>query len=298
MRVPNQPELPARETSWNARFRDSRDFAEEKFALRWLIERILVNNQPFVIGGPIKCLKTGFAIDLALSLGSGSPFLGQFPVPHVARVALMSAESGAATVQDTANRICRQKNIALRNCDVLWAFQLPRLASEADLAQLEDHFYEEKVKVAIFDPLYLCLLSGNSAVSASNLYEMGPLLRKLGQVCLAAGTTPVFVHHATKSVAQNKGQPLTLEGLAFAGIGEYARQWLLLSRRQPYQEGTGRHRLYMVAGGSAGHTGCWEVDVDEGVQGSDFGGRKWQVRIQQSSLADRKTRKDGYWDYK
>lgn len=41
----------------------------------------------------------------------------------------------------------------------------------------------------------------------------------------------------------------------------------------------GRHSLLLTAGGSAGQSGCWHLDVREGVVGDDFAGRKWQVKV-------------------
>ena len=45
-----------------------------------------------------------------------------------------------------------------------------------------------------------------------------------------------------------------------SGIGEWARQWLLLQRRCPYQS-DGNHELWMRCGGSAGHAGLYAVDI-------------------------------------
>jgi replicative DNA helicase len=128
-------------------------------------------------------------------------------------------------------------------------------------------------------------LSGGQGASPSNLYEVGPLLRGVGQACLDAGTTLLLVHHANKSAVKKTGRsgPLDLDDLAFSGVGEYVRQWLLVSRRSPYQPGTGDHLLLMSVGGSAGHSGCWEVDVNEGVLDDDFGGRGWQVRVRRAN---------------
>ena len=48
----------------------------------------------------------------------------------------------------------------------------------------------------------------------------------------------------------------TKEHIAWAGFQEWARQWLLIGRRQ-YQPGSGEHRLWLNVGGSAGHSALW-----------------------------------------
>ncbi len=280
MKQPKQTPKPA--TGYQAKFLDSSTFANKDYRRRWLIDSILVADEAGVIGGPQKTLKTSVAIDMAISLATAKPFLGQFRVGERQRVAVLSGESGPATLQATAHRIAKANGVQLEKCDVLWSFHLPQLSRPADVTSLRTILKEREVKVVFIDPLYLCLLGCGNASAASNLYAIGPLLRRVADACLREGATPIFVHHANKSAAKSKSTkegPLELDDLAFSGIAEFVRQWVLLSRRQPYQPGEGKHELLLAAGGSAGHSSCWEVDVAEGVLDKDFGGRTWQVAV-------------------
>jgi hypothetical protein len=65
-----------------------------------------------------------------------------------------------------------------------------------------------------------------------------------------------------------------------AGVAEFARQWLLLGRRSDYEPGTGHHELWMVTGGSAGHSKSLSLDIDEGQVDDDFQGRVWNVNVE------------------
>jgi hypothetical protein len=55
------------------------------FETRYLIPGILVAGQPGGIFGAFKTLKTSLAADLLISLASGTPFLGEFPVAQAGR---------------------------------------------------------------------------------------------------------------------------------------------------------------------------------------------------------------------
>jgi hypothetical protein len=125
---------------------------------------------------------------------------------------------------------------------------------------------------------------------------MGEVLGKITEVCLAEGATPIFAHHTVKHAGTKAGrngasfksyEPAELGDLAFAGFAEFARQWLLIARREDYEPGTGEHRLWVTTGGSAGFNGCYAVDVDEGVMREDFTGKHWEVRVQTQAEAAR-----------
>ena len=97
-----------------------------------------------IIGGRSKTLKTSLAVDLAVSLGSGTPFLGRFDCHRVA-VAFWSGESGAATVRETAKRQAAARGIDLAGCSVLWCFELPKLCQRDHLDHLADTIARHKL---------------------------------------------------------------------------------------------------------------------------------------------------------
>jgi hypothetical protein len=270
---------------------DSAVFAGTDYRPEWLVRGVLVARQPAVIGGPQKTLKTTLAVDLALALASGTPWLGKFPCPARKRVAVLSGESGAFTLQETARRVCAAKGIALGDLGdmLLWQFTLPQLANLSQLDALGAGLAKNRIDVVLVDPLYLALLAGaEGAVRAENLYEVGPLLLRVAVACLSAEATPILLHH-TRKTAGTVGEPLELTDLAFSGVAEFARQWLLVCRRERFEPGTGVHRLWLALGGSVGHTGLYAVDVDEGQLGEDFTGRRWQVTV--DTATDARTRK-------
>jgi len=259
---------------------DSPTFFTLDLRPQWLILHVLARRQPVIFAGPRKSLKTTLLIAMVIALASGEPFLGHFRTYGPVRVAILSGESGSYTVQETARRICEQMGIDANTLPVLWGFTLPQLGNPADMAVLKAALALHKIEVLIIDPLYLCLLAGldGGQVEASNLFQMGPLLASVAKTCIDANCTPILAAHARKNLT-NAHEPMQLEDIAWAGIQEFARQWVLVNRRASYEPGSGVHQLWMQAGGSAGHSGCWGVNIDEGQLNEHFGGRRWELSI-------------------
>ncbi len=256
------------------------EFFAETYRLDWLARGILVADQMGVIGGPSKSLKTSILIDLAISLASGSPFLGRFAIPEPVPVALISGESGRAVIQANAKRVCESKGISYEDAGkVSWGFALPALTNAEHLAVLRKAIQSGGFKVVMVDPLYMSLLAGNVQVDAKNMYEMGPILDVVARTCLDEGCTPIVAHHFVKKREDPYG-PAVLDDLAFSGVGQFVRQWMLLARRERYDPETGVHKFTFTYGGSAGHSGEMHLDIDTGQITEDLDrGRKWSVQV-------------------
>jgi hypothetical protein len=259
---------------------DSLTFASKNLKPNWLIRRILVENLPCIVGGPRKSLKTSILADLIISAASATPFLNKFAVPRPIRCAFISGESGDFTIQETAKRICYAKGLDLASLPVWWDFRLPQFANSTHLASLTKGLREREIELCAIDPVYLSLMSGAAAarLNSADIFDMGPLLLSAGRACLDAGATPILAHHTKKGTAASL-EPLELEDLSGAGVAEFARTWLLLSRLERYEPGTGVHKLWMVVGGSVGYGSLSAVEINEGNLADDFTGRYWEVQV-------------------
>ena len=254
---------------------DSRTFAETEYATEFLIDGVMTEGQPKLYGGPSKSLKTTVLVDECLSLAAGVAFLGKYDVPNAKRVLLLSSESGCATLQESAVRICSAKGVHLADLggQMHWGFRPPQLTAADHVLSLRQIIEQNQIDVLAIDPAYLSLnLAGNEA---SNQFAVGAVLMNLTTLQADTGATPILATHFRMHMPP--GTMPGLENIAGAGFGQWARQWLLLNRREPFNdENPGNHQLVMAFGGSAGHAGAVALDINEGrIQD----GRFWEVSV-------------------
>ena len=259
----------------------SSELQDGDYSLEYLIKGIMVSQQPMIVAGPQKSLKTSLLIDLAVTLSSGGYFLGRFPASRAATVCMMTGESGLSTIQETATRVARAAGRRLDDLDIIWSPDLPRFDDAEHHLALKDFLTADEIEVLIIDPAYLTM----PGADAGNLFAQGELLRNMVDVCQSVGVQMVLAHHTKKNRAGERYDPLVLPDLAWAGFAEFARQWILINRREEYQPGSGDHRLWLSIGGSAGHNGLYALDVAEGgFDAENPQPRIWDVSVR--SLAD------------
>ena len=254
----------------------ARELDELDTRLEYLVQGVLVRGQHGMVVAPQKAMKTTTCVDLALSLASGTPFLQKFSCER-SKVLMMTGESGLSVVQETSRRISQSKGFHLSGVDSQYIVsdQVPLLYSLEHQLALAELLDDIKPDVLIADPVYMMI----DGADAGNLFTMGAQLKPTAMLCAERGITMLLVHHSTKSSLNVKEfHPLGLGDIAWSGFAEFARQWVFLNRREAYKLGTGEHRLWLSYGGSAGHSGSWGVDVDEG-QNDAIEGRSYSVSV-------------------
>src|SRR5262249_25083765 len=96
-----------------------------------------------------------------------------------------------------------------------------------DVQTLVAEVKELGIEVVIIDPLYLCALKGaTTRIETANFMQMGPLFKGFTSQLLEVGCTPVLLHHTVKRTNRKQGE-IELDDLSYAGVSEFARQWLL-----------------------------------------------------------------------
>ena len=94
------------------------ELALGKFDLPYLIDGVLVKDQPAGLVAPKKSLKTNISVELAISLATGGRFLGYYRVAEPKRMAMFSGESGMATIQETALRVSKAAGVSTGGCGI------------------------------------------------------------------------------------------------------------------------------------------------------------------------------------
>lgn len=247
--------------------------------LTYLVDKCLVGEGAAFIGGRDKTFKTGIAMDLAISLWTGKPFLGHFEVFEQRSSVFFTAEIGLARANTLVRAICSARGVDPRQVDsprivngVPSFAKNKRGGDSPDLTKIKRYFDKRAPHVAVFDPLYFAM----GGASAGDLYEIGEILRSVTTVCQEYGVWPIFCHHARKDSSKDF-EPMDLNDFYGTGVGAFARQWILLAHAEPFRNGVAK--LYANIGGSSqGALGVSEIEIDEGHE-DEISNRRWDVTV-------------------
>jgi len=202
---------------------------------RWLVEQLWGTEAVGIIGGEPKCCKSFLALDLAVSVASGSACLGHFRAAAAARVLLYAAEDPLHVVRERLEGITAARGATLHNLP-LFVITAPRL--RLDDSGHCDRLCEtiEKIKPAllVLDPFVRL-----HAIDENAAGEVAPLLAFLRQLQRKHHLAVALVHHARKDAARAR------PGQALRGSSEF-HAWgdsnLYLRRRDQHLRLSVEHR--------------------------------------------------------
>lgn len=174
----------------------------------WLVESLWSWRAVGVLGGPPKSAKTWLAVDLALSVASGTKALEAYPVPKPGPVVFFAAEDAPARIRERFAAVATRRGVSLKALD-LHLLDVPtlRLDDERDRSRLAQTIQNLHPRLLVLDPLVRMHRSDeNSATEISGLLSFLRRLEREEEVAV------LLVHHTRKDGGSNSQPGLGLRG--------------------------------------------------------------------------------------
>jgi hypothetical protein len=186
---------------------------------RWLIQGLWPADAYGVLAAQEKAGKTWAALDLAVSVACGRPWLDHFACPSPGPVLVFLGEGGERATVRRIEAIATAKGVDLDElADRLrLCFRVPRLAAPgagSELTAIQAELEAHPAALVVLDPLYLAA----AGASGANLYDMGAVLQAIQGVCQAAGCALLVVTHWNKT-----GDGRGADRISGAGPAAWAR---------------------------------------------------------------------------
>lgn len=175
---------------------------------RWLVESLWTEGGAGVLGGQPKAGKTWLALDIAISVASGTPCLDTFAAPEPGPVLLYLAEDSAASAHDRVSGICEHRGIGLDGLDLLLlSTPVLRLDLACDAERLAATVDRLRPRLLVLDPFVrVQSIDENSATEVSRLLADLTALKRSFDLAI------LLVHHVRKNAAGHPGQALRGSG--------------------------------------------------------------------------------------
>lgn len=188
-------------------------FDREHQAIRWLVADVWGEGEVGFISGLPKSYKSWLAIDLAISIATGTRFLGSFQ-SRCHPVLLIQEEDPKPVLQDRLTKVAAAKGLiqvesSTGTQEVQMMYELPEnlhiisnqgfTLDEEWLELLEVWIEQFQVKVVVLDPLMM--IAGGDFDEFKAFDFMAKILKPLKRVRSRTGAAIVLVHHHIKGSA-------------------------------------------------------------------------------------------------
>lgn len=201
----------------------------------WLIERLWLAQAVGFLGSPPKHYKTWMAMEMAVSVASGAPCLGAFPVPTPGPVLLYAAEDPVSAVRHRLQSLALHHRVDLERLP-LWVITADslRLDRPDDRERLDATVSQYQPRLLILDPLIRLHQQDENASG-----PMAALLGFLRSLQRKAGVAIALIHHTRKSPGP-AGAGYSLRGSS--DFYAWTDAFLHLHRRRGHLTLTAEHR--------------------------------------------------------
>lgn len=164
---------------------------------KWIVEGLIAETQYGVLSKVDKGQKTWDSIDMAVSVVTGTPWLGIFPVLVTGPVVVFAGEGDDDEYIARFDAVCRSKDLDPDEVaeHVTICFRVPTLTNEQVMAEVQAHLDAFQPTLVILDPLYLAV----GGASGSDLYAMGEVLSQLQYAVQAVKAALLVLTHHKKS---------------------------------------------------------------------------------------------------
>jgi hypothetical protein len=180
---------------------------------QWLIRGIWPGGAYGVHAAEMKAQKTWNALDLAVSVASGTPWLDHYPVDDTGPVVIFAGEGGAASIVRRLRAICASRGLHAEDLPITICMRAPHLSDLAHMIAFREHVEALRPKLVELDPLYLAM----GGADGKDLYAMGQLLERPQILCDQLGASFIVVTHF------NRGQRTGAARITGAGPAEWGR---------------------------------------------------------------------------
>jgi hypothetical protein len=161
----------------------------------FLIRGAVAEGDYGMLAAEFKAGKTFAVDDLAVSVATGTPWLGLFAIDAPGPVLVFAGEGGKRKIVRRLRAICESRGLDVSSIPVRVALRVPHLTSEASMMLVEAEIVEHRPLLVVIDPLYLAA----KGARGSDLYEMGAHLEGIQAVCQRYGAALLLSHHWNKT---------------------------------------------------------------------------------------------------
>lgn len=186
---------------------------------QYLIRNVWPHGDYGMLSAAPKAQKTWTALDLAVSVATGTAWLGYQPVDVTGPVIVFVGEGGKRNTVRRIRAIARSRGVDPAGLKILVCARAPHLTVAQHLAEMDETVQEVGPALVIIDPLYLAARGAD----LKDLYAMGAVLENVQVIAQRHGASLMLVHHfnrdkTSSGAARNSG----------AGPQEWARVLLSL----------------------------------------------------------------------